>query len=491
MDSKIVTIPSYYQDGIENLNRYVTFNENADSLPFTMSKEWYEKLGKNESSNRKRDFNRSSEEAPSSSETVTLGNALNELEGYIKNEMVKSKKDHMIAVLETGRYILQKSPLPKTQGIIKVYRKSKNLDCEKRDSPKLMYERLKNYIPVSYIVIKGVSYIVEKQYKDIIRKVTEFYTGSISHEDILEHVTKTIGPIYKDTLEYLDTKRDRDALKGVVSNITSIRFASKLQQRKSRSGHRNSLSSLEGNLGKFQDLKKTSQVVRNDMTPRQQHELQRRIISKRKIKELKTIAKGRGATLKVEQFPELPMILEGVFGENGLESHPRLTDEVLYRANSSALKMKDAREALLALSPKNFSISLSCCYNYTQNFKSGTAEAKRHHEGKNINACISLHAPPRIDVEHISPNLHWTTSNVNNLVESMDGDHTIFDSKDAKCKVCADISPVQRPGKTWKKRGGSLLDHEWNQSRVNAVTPMTHLFLETNRDEVDKARIRS
>ena len=29
---------------------------------------------------------------------------------------------------------------------------------------------------------------------------------------------------------------------------------------------------------------------------------------------------------------------------------------------------------------------------------------------------------------------------------------------------------------------GTLLDHEWDQSRRNAVTPMAHLFLDENRN---------
>ena len=54
----------------------------------------------------------------------------------------------------------------------------------------------------------------------------------------------------------------------------------------------------------------------------------------------------------------------------------------------------------------------------------------------------------------------------------------MIDSKDAKRILLADVSPVQKPGKTWKKL--SLADHDWDQSKTNAVTPMSHLFLETN-----------
>ena len=48
------------------------------------------------------------------------------------------------------------------------------------------------------------------------------------------------------------------------------------------------------------------------------------------------------------------------------------------------------------------------------------------------------------------------------------------------------MSPVQKPGKTWRKM--ILPDHDWNRLAHNAVTPMTHLFLKTEtilEDEED------
>ena len=54
----------------------------------------------------------------------------------------------------------------------------------------------------------------------------------------------------------------------------------------------------------------------------------------------------------------------------------------------------------------------------------------------------------------------------------------MVDSKDAKSIVLSDSCPVQKPARTWRKL--NLPDHDWDQSRTNAVTPMSHLFLETN-----------
>lgn len=86
---------------------------------------------------------------------------------------------------------------------------------------------------------------------------------------------------------------------------------------------------------------------------------------------------------------------------------------MLYRAADSNTIMKHARETILALAPEGFNISLSSCFNYTQNYKEGTYQAKRHHAGRGNNACLSLHKPPRIGVEQFVINLRWSTHNVN------------------------------------------------------------------------------
>ena len=70
-----------------------------------------------------------------------------------------------------------------------------------------------------------------------------------------------------------------------------------------------------------------------------------------KLEKLRHVFEGRGRMLKCEEFPDLPAVLEFAFGESdriergggGLESHPRLTDTVLYRAADSKTIMKDAK----------------------------------------------------------------------------------------------------------------------------------------------------
>ena len=119
----------------------------------------------------------------------------------------------------------------------------------------------------------------------------------------------------------------------------------------------------------------------------------------------------------------LGVALEYAFGERDIlmgggyfEAHPRLTTGTLYRGVDNAMTMKHAREILLAMAPEGFSISLSSCYNYTETYRQGSAQAERHHSGRDVNAGISLKKQPRTGVQEVVVNLHWSTCNINMTV---------------------------------------------------------------------------
>ena len=288
----------------------------------------------------------------------------------------------------------------------------------------------------------------------------------------------------------MDSKRDRDTVTALMERLTSVNFvAEKLLSVQNKRAVQGCCDSLMANLHRFREIKLTCQVVRNDMTNEQQWRLALRIANQRKLKEILQVAPGHGRRLKCEENPSLVPLLEYAFmeadihdrGGGGVQSHPRLIDDTLYRTPDSNTNMKQARELVIALSNQDFNISLSCCYNYTQNFKKNTMQAKRHHDGRGINAKISFHNPPRVGVEQFVVNTHWSSANVNYVVDdcAVNKNTCMVDSKDAKSIIPGDITPVQKPMKTWKQRSGILPDHDWEQGRANAVTPMAHLFLET------------
>eukprot|EP00112_Aurelia_sp_Birch-Aquarium-sp1_P021266 Seg568.7 transcript_id=Seg568.7/GoldUCD/mRNA.D3Y31 product=Vertnin protein_id=Seg568.7/GoldUCD/D3Y31 len=463
--------------------------------PLAMPRKWYGHIGRITSGNEKRNEARKerrneAEEIESavsggrfkalrSSLDVNLKDAISSLKQNASICMTDKAK-RLVAIAKCGEYIMQQGPIVETQKLVGVYRKELSLAADVKTMSLTFFETISKHLPVCQIYLGKNAYLLEDRLQAIeLVSVTSKIMENEAQSSINAHLRERIGIIYKDALDYMDTKRDKDVLRAILAKISSIRFAARLEGKGSWHGVRGAVSKLEADLGIYKDIKITSQVVRNDMTNAQQNQLTRRIASKRKHTQMRTIAEGRGCHLKCDEFPDLAATLECLFTAEGLESHPRLTDSVLYRAKSNNLTMEKAREALLSVSPKGFSISLSTCYNYTQNFKAGTAQAKRHHEGRNINACISLHTAPRTSVAQVVANLHWSSANINSIIESAieDKDDSIIDSKDAKNIVCADIQPVQHPGKTWKKREGVAPDHSWDQSRRNAVTPMAHLFL--------------
>ena len=75
-------------------------------------------------------------------------------------------------------------------------------------------------------------------------------------------------------------------------------------------------------------------------------------------------------------------------------------------------------------------------------------------------------------------NLHWSTANVNLIVDYAESKNSAVICKDCKAIVPENITP---PGHSWSKR--EELDHSWDQSQANAVTPMSFLFLQTQVKE--------
>ena len=89
----------------------------------------------------------------------------------------------------------------------------------------------------------------------------------------------------------------------------------------------------------------------------------------------------------------------------------------------------------MALAPENFSVSLSTCFSYHHNYRKGTFEARRHHAGRGINACVSLHkAPDTAPIKDLIINIHWTSANVNYILDEAASDPSRYcvDSPDAK-----------------------------------------------------------
>lgn len=93
------------------------------------------------------------------------------------------------------------------------------------------------------------------------------------------------------------------------------------------------------------------------MTNADQRRLSKRIADRRKAKEILHVSKGSGRMLKCKENSMLVPLLEYAFMEGdiceqaggGLQSHPRLLEDTLYRTLQKNTDMKRARELVIAL----------------------------------------------------------------------------------------------------------------------------------------------
>lgn len=491
----------------------VQYIKDRCSLPFPgASRGFYAKQNKKAISNAKR--TRQREQLPVTRDEIKLvGMQRNRVDGsleqnisIINKELMccknRTRKAELQAVVGVGEE-LQKSILLETSKAAKIYSKRKASLLNEKEAtyfcPVDTYEKLSKHLNIVQIYIDQKAFIVEGKDTDI-NRVVEIVSDTLTkvkNSAVKGAVHSNLKDTFNDILNYLDSKRDRDVLEAIIAKITSVKNVVSLkgtQFKGSVSGHR---ANLNAKLRQFKNIEQNCQTVRNDMTVSQQHVHVQRTTKKRKEENIRTIAEGRGRKLKCEEFPELASYIEFAFGEGdrilrgggGLQADRRLLDTKLFKAADNATVMRHVLEMLNNIKPE-FSISTSCLYTYTNNCRKGTIQAKRHHHGREVNANVSLHKAPNTS-EKVHPlNAHWTSSHVNYLVDSAAEDSNTFflDSKDAKCIICGDIQPVLKPGKTW--RNFETPDHTFDQSRVNAVTPMSHLFMDIRKQpELDNASL--
>ena len=437
--------------------------EYARLLPFpNVSCEWYKRQHDLELHNVTREQHRRRNAAQVDSKGAVLFVDRSQVKGELadnirslREQAEKSQdgsKTHLLSLVAVGEFIMQNGPVVKTQEAGKVYNSKKGLVQRKYSIE--FYEVFSKHLNLAQIYMFKTAYLTRNSSN--LTGVINSLSSMLDSDDIVKSVVEDrLKEMFPTILKYLDSHRDRQVLKALVAEVTSTSFTAKLQGLKSRKGTRNAKISLSSHLLHYSNIRATSQVVRNDMTNAQQHNLTERIISAIKLKKIKTIGEGRGRKLKTVQFPELATVLSYAFGEfdGGTEAHPWLTTGTMYRASDNATTMKQAREVLLSLAPEGFKISLSSCFNYTENYRKGSIQSKQHHVGKDVNASLSLKKPPRTGVQHLVVNLHWSTANVNLLVDSCHNmPHCLVVSKDAKAIIPTDIAPVQHPGHSWKQR---------------------------------------
>lgn len=281
-----------------------------------------------------------------------------------------------------------------------------------------------------------------------------------SKSDIMNKVNALIVP----ALGFATSDRDRDLLKFILTKLTSATYMSKhcpALKFSKKALSRNKLK-MEQSLDQFVKLKQSSNSSYN--------------CKKEKI-ELSKASRmpGSGRVSLAKDFPELASCMLMLFDSSGqgLQSHPRLICETLFVKQKSWLDMPRAVSVLQQTF--GIPISLSAAYTYTENFRSKSHQARRHHEGLKINPDISLRKSTRDLDKHSSINSHYAMCDLQLSLHEFSRTGCVI-ARDDKALVHTDVEVVQRPSKSWTRIRYS--DHDWEKNCENTLQISTYQFVE-------------
>lgn len=113
-----------------------------------------------------------------------------------------------------------------------------------RTSSSEIYTLLAKHLNKMHLKIKGVGFIMESKeegpFREFFGQMTDLLETSNFQTSLNRHIENQIRMTYKTLLSYMDTERDKSAMKYILSKITSVKFASKLQNTSNKQSIRRS-----------------------------------------------------------------------------------------------------------------------------------------------------------------------------------------------------------------------------------------------------------
>ena len=208
----------------------------------------------------------------------------------LEMKICSSKSHHLMTQLSTlavAKHILKHGPLVPTTELCDIYKKTNGSLSNRRMMSAELFGITSKHLNIMQLYIEGQAFICENTQSDF-ESILSFVRNQVKDRKHLnKHITISIGECFKEALIYMDSKRDRDTVIALIERLTSLKFvAGKLLNVQNKGAVQGSRDSFKQNLRAFGGIRKTSQVVRNDMTNEQQRKLAIRIANKRKLKEI-------------------------------------------------------------------------------------------------------------------------------------------------------------------------------------------------------------
>ena len=187
----------------------------SSTLPLHTGQDWYVERGRNES-NR-------------STVSGTLQQNLEAIKEKIEEKKCWKEKSRLVGVKAVGEQ-MYKFPIISTQEAARIFfNASKETEprpsCDeaiKRKNSMEIYEALSKHLNLLQVYIHGKAFLIENRSSPLIEVVSNLKNIFDSFDfraRLNSHIDDKIGDCYKTALAYLDTKRDRDTVKYLLTQI--------------------------------------------------------------------------------------------------------------------------------------------------------------------------------------------------------------------------------------------------------------------------------
>ena len=134
-----------------------------------------------------------------------------------------------------------KFPIVSTQEVGRIYFNiSKEPTAEGKDDEAMkwknsmeIYQGILKHLNLLQVYIHGTAFRIENCSLPLLEVLSNFKTFFDAFDfrmHLNSHIEDRIGDCHRMVLSYLDTKRDRDTVKYLLTQITRVRFTAKLQE---------------------------------------------------------------------------------------------------------------------------------------------------------------------------------------------------------------------------------------------------------------------
>ena len=253
-----------------------------------MNKEWYQRRGRlaeknigreKENLQKKRSFVGMHEGSIENNFcSGTLRENICSVRATIGSNCSKIKRANLSRVIKTAQFIESDGPIVSTQEAAKIFyaEKERCLGISTVDDKKVriksseFFQKLSRHLNIKQIYIYGKAFLIENSKQNVNKLIERVSMITNTEKVVNDKIMMAIGDIFKESISYVDTKRDRDILKALFAQATSASFVAKLQGVSNKCSIINARDELRENINSYRDIISSSQVVRNDMTNDQQ-----------------------------------------------------------------------------------------------------------------------------------------------------------------------------------------------------------------------------